>query len=150
MLFRRSGNRPVLTFSTSDPKMTGGLLRLTVASVCLLFCLAITGWLPAADTISGKWIGEWGPNNFERNRVMAELRYDGKAVTGTFNPGTNAATISKGTFNEKSGAVHLEAEGRGRGGVTIHYVIDGKLENGKITGAWKYENGKGDFVISKE
>jgi len=118
--------------------------------VCFVIYLAIAGSLPAADTISGNWTGEWWPNEFERNRVIAELQYDGKVVTGTFNPGTSPATISKGTFNEKSGAVHLEAQGRGRGGTTIHFVIDGKLDNGKITGAWKYENGKGDFVITKE
>ena len=125
-------------------------MRVTVTSVCLVLCLAITGSLPAADTISGKWAGEWGPNNVERNPVMAELHYDGKVVTGTFNPGTNPAKISKGTFNEKSGAVHLEAEGQGRGGITIHYVIDGKVDNGKLTGTWKYENGSGDFMIRKQ
>src|SRR5215469_16776057 len=106
----------------------------------LVLCLAIVCSLFAADTISGKWSGEWGPNSAERNPVSADLKYDGKAVTGTFNPGTNPATITKGSFNEKTGAVHLEADAKGRGGVSVHYTIDGKLEKGKITGTWKYEN----------
>jgi hypothetical protein len=118
--------------------------------VVLVLCLFAASVLLAADAISGKWKGEWGPNSVERNPVMADLKYDGKALTGTFNPGADAVTISKGTFNEKTGAVHLEAEGKGRGGVPIHYVIDGKLDKGKITGTWKYENGTGDFTISKQ
>ena len=121
-----------------------------MTSVYLMLCLSIAGLLSAADTISGTWTGEWGPNAFERNRVVAELKYDGKVVTGTFNPGLNPARISKGTFNEKTGVIHLEAEGRGRGDARLHYVIDGKLDKGKITGTWKYENGNGDFTISME
>jgi hypothetical protein len=81
---------------------------------------------------------------------VAQLKYDGKAVTGTFNSGSNPAAISKGTFNEKTGVIHLEAEARGRIGARNHYVIDGKLENGTITGTWKYEKGNGDFTISMQ
>jgi len=117
-------------------------------SLGLVLCLSIAGLLFAADTISGTWTGEWGPNTFERSQVVAQLKYDGKAVTGTIAPGSSPVTISKGTFNEKTGALHLEAEGRGRDGARNHYVIDGKLEKGTITGTWKYEKGNGDFTIS--
>ncbi len=119
-----------------------------VISLCSLLCLLIAGPLFAADTISGKWTGDWGPNTFERSDVVAELKYDGKTVTGTINSGSSPITISKGTFNEKTGVLHLEAEGRGRGGAKNHYVIDGKLDKSKITGTWKYEKGNGDFTIS--
>jgi|SRR5579884_931923 len=115
-----------------------------------VLCLAIAGTLAAADTLSGKWAGEWGPNSAERNHVTAELKYSGKTVTGTFSPGAQTVKISKGTFNEKTGAVHLEAAAEGRGGATIHYMIDGKLAGNKITGTWKYENGSGDFTITKQ
>jgi hypothetical protein len=125
-------------------------VRVMRKSLCSVFLLSIAGSLFAADTISGTWTGEWGPNSFERNRVVAELKYDGKVVTGTFNSGPSPATISKGTFNEKTGVIHLEADGRGRGGAKNHYVIDGKLENGKITGTWKYDKGNGDFTITRQ
>ena len=123
-------------------------MRSTATSLCLVLCFSIAGFLFAADTISGTWTGEWGPNSFERSRVVAELKYDGKTVTGTIDPSSGPVTISKGTFNEKTGAIHLEADGRGRGGSRNHYVIDGKLEKGTITGTWKYEKGNGDFTIS--
>src|SRR5215813_1123752 len=125
-------------------------MKSTVMALSAVLCLSIACLLFAADTISGTWTGEWGPNTFERSQVVAQLKYDGKAVTGTFNPGSNAVTISKGTFNEKTGVIHLEAEGRGREGARNHYVIDGKLENRKITGTWKYEKGNGDFTISMQ
>src|SRR5437016_13718258 len=125
-------------------------MRSTVISLCSVLCLSIAGLLFAADTISGTWTGEWGPNTIERSQVVAQLKYDGKFVTGTFNPGPNPATISKGTFNEKTGVSHLEADGRGRGRATNHYVIDGKLEKGKITGTWKDDKGEGGFTINKQ
>ena len=117
---------------------------------CSVLCLSFAAFLFAADTISGTWTGEWGPNTFERNQVVAQLKYDGKAVTGTFNSGFTSVMISKGTFNEKTGVIHLEAEGRGRDGSRNHYVIDGKLVKGTITGTWKYEKANGDFKISME
>ena len=125
-------------------------MRSTGIALCLVGCLSIAGFLFAADAVSGTWTGEWGPNTFERSQVVAQLKYDGKAVTGTFNPGSDPITISKGTFNEKTRAIHLEAEGRGRGGARNHYVIDGKLDKGTITGTWKYEKGNGDFRISMQ
>ena len=126
------------------------LVRSIQVSLSLVLYLSIAGFLFAADTISGTWTGEWGPNSIERSQVVAQLKYDGKVVTGVFNPGTNPATISKGIFNEKTGAIHLEADGRGRFSPKNHYVIDGKLEKGKITGTWKYDRGEGDFTISKQ
>src|SRR5262245_36581957 len=125
-------------------------MKSTVMALCSVLCLSIAVFLFAADTISGTWTGEWGPNPYERSQVVAQLKYDGKVVTGTFNPGTNPVTISKGTFNEKTGVIHLEAEGRGRDGARNHYVIDGKLQKGSITGTWKYPKGNGDFKISMQ
>src|SRR5260370_16651259 len=113
-----------------------------------MLCLSLAGFRSAADASSGRWTGEWGPNAIERNRVLAELKYDGKVVTGSFNSGFGSATISKGTFNEKTRVIHLEAEGRGRGSARIHYVIDGKLDGGKITHPSKHQNTNHDFTIN--
>ena len=32
----------------------------------------------------------------------------------------------------------------------IHYVIDGKVEKGTMTGSWTHDNRKGDFKITKK
>ena len=125
-------------------------MRFALMALWLILCLAMAcSSSLATDLISGKWEGEWGPNASERNPVTDDLKYNGKAVTGRFNAGANPVTISSGTFNEKTGELHLEATGKGRGGVDIHYVIDGKLQKNKIAGKWKYENGSGDFEIER-
>ena len=102
----------------------------------------------AADPLTGTWTGDWGPSPNDRNPVTLQLKWDGKALTGTVNPGPNAVTLQKSTFDAKTGAVHMEADVR-RGSSAIHYVIDGKVNNSTMTGSWNHDNRKGDFKISK-
>jgi hypothetical protein len=79
-----------------------------------------------------------------------ELKWDGKALTGTVNPGANAVVLKNSTFDPKTGAIHMEADTKGRRGNDIHYVIDGKVENGTMSGTWNHDNRKGDFKITKK
>jgi hypothetical protein len=125
----------------------------TLCLVCALVCFAITGLgaaLHSADPLSGTWAGDWGPTPTHRNDVTVELKWDGKVLTGSVNPGPNAIALQKCTFDAKTGAVHLEADAKDRRGNDLHYVIDGKLENGTMTGSWDHGNRKGDFKITKK
>jgi hypothetical protein len=45
--------------------------------------------------------------------------------------------------------VRLEAEAANRRGGTIRYVVEGKVENGSMTGSWNHDAAKGDFKITK-
>jgi hypothetical protein len=59
--------------------------------------------------------------------------------------------LQKTSFDPKSGVVHLEADSAGMGnGPKVHFIIDGKLENGTIVGSWNHDNRKGDFKIAKK
>jgi hypothetical protein len=116
----------------------------------IVICLVIALSVFAQDPLSGNWKGDWGPNARDRNQVTVVLKYDGKALTGMINPDLEPVRIQKGTFDSKTGAVHLEAMTPGRGGGTYHYVIDGKLDKGTITGSWNHETFKGDFKITKQ
>ena len=124
------------------------------ALICLVACIAIAVPMVAqnkgagADAISGTWTGDWGPSRYDRNPVTVDLKWDGKALTGTVNPGPNAVAIKIGAFDAKTNTVHLEADARGRG-QTFHYVIDGKLSNNTLSGSWNHDNRKGDFKITK-
>ena len=121
------------------------------------FTLAVSLVLAAAafaqksgDSLSGTWGGDWGPSPSDRNQVTVELKWDGKALSGTVNPGPNAVALQKATFDPKTNVVHFEADAKGRGGNTLHYVIDGKVEKGAMTGSWSHDTRKGDFKITKK
>lgn len=119
-------------------------------SVC--FAAAAIGASKAlvADPLSGTWTGDWGPSASDRNPVTVELKWDGKTLTGTVNPGPNAVVLQKCTFDPKTGAVHMEADAKNRRGADIHYVIEGKVENATMSGSWNHDNRKGDFKITKK
>jgi len=120
----------------------------------LLVALAIA-WPAAAQfghPLKGSWSGDWGPNKQERTRVLLDINWDGKALTGAINPGPNAVTLQKATLDPSNWGVHLEGTGKDAAGKPIRYVIDGKLENigayqRFITGTWTQGEKKGDFKI---
>lgn len=124
--------------------------------VSIIACLAIVGSAfaqqrgAAANPLSGMWTGDWGPSPGDRNPVIVELKWDGKALTGNVNPGANAVALTKTTYDAKTGAIHMEADAKGRGGQTIHYVIEGKVDKGTMTGTWNHDARKGDFKITKK
>src|SRR6266545_3544180 len=101
--------------------------------VSLMGCLFLAMSAFAQDPISGNWTGDWGPSANDRNDVTLALKFDGKAVTGNVTGGTNVSTpipIQKGTFDAKTGAVHMEADSKDRRGQTIRFIIDGKVDKG--------------------
>jgi hypothetical protein len=126
----------------------------TTGLACVLLGFALTSSAAAqpkaADPISGSWTGDWGPSAADRNQVTVVLKWDGKALTGSVNPGPNAIELQKCTFDAKAGAVHMEADAKSRRGADIHYVIDGKVEGDTMSGSWNHDNRKGDFKISRK
>jgi len=126
-------------------------------AVCILACLAIA--IPvlaqrgaAADPITGSWSGDWGPSPADRNSVTVDLKLEGKTVTGavkSVQPARPDVPLSKSTFD--AGKVHLEATATNpRSGAMVHYVIDGTLANGVMTGTWNHDTTKGDFKLTKK
>ena len=97
--------------------------------------------------LKGSWSGDWGPTKDQRTRVLLNLDWDGKAISGTINPGPNAIPLKVATLNPESWAVHLEAEGKEK------ITIDGKLENlgayrRLLSGTWTQGGTKGDFRLT--
>jgi hypothetical protein len=126
----------------------------TLCLVCTFICFAIVASGAAlqtgSDPLSGTWTGDWGPSAADRNAVTVELKWDGKILTGTVNPGPNAVELKNCTFDSTTGAVHMEADAKGRRGNDIHYMIDGKVDDNTMTGSWNHGNRKGDFKITKK
>lgn len=126
----------------------------TVKLACVMMSLALAAVVgaqqKAADPLSGSWAGDWGPSAADRNQVTLELKWDGKTLSGTANPGPNAIEMQKCTFDAKAGTVHMEADAKSRRGADIHYVIDGKVEGNTMSGSWNHDTRKGDFKITKK
>ena len=93
--------------------------------------------------LKGSWSGDWGPDKDQRTRVLLEMQWDGKAITGAINPGPRARPLTKATLDPDTWQVHLEAR---------DIVIDGKLENlgsahRVFSGTWTEAGRKGDFRL---
>ena len=125
-------------------------LQSAVLGLFVLACICVIPLNAADDPLSGTWTGDWGPSPSDRNQVTVELKWDGKSLTGTVNPGPSAVELKNATFDPKTGAVHFEADATSRRGGQIHYMIDGKVEGRTMTGTWNHDNRKGDFKITKK
>ena len=92
---------------------------------------------PLHDPLSG-----W-PNRDQRTRVLLDMQWDGKTITGAINPGPNARPLTKASLDPATWQVHLEAR---------DVVVDGKLENlgsapRVLSGTWTEAGRRGDFRL---
>lgn len=125
--------------------------------ICCLICLTpflVQAQCPA-DPLTGTWRGDWGPTPTHRNAVTVVLKWDGKTVTGTVNPGSKPIKLKKTSFDPRTGTLHIEAdvEQMGKGvylGKWAHYVIEGIVQEGTLIGDWSHDNQKGDFKLLKK
>jgi hypothetical protein len=131
---------------------------LKVMCALVVACLAVAAPIlaqrgaAAPDPLTGTWTGDWGPSAQDRNQVSVDLKYDGKALTGTvksIQPSRPDVSISNSSFDAASKAVKMEAEATSRG-QTVKYVISGKLEGNVMTGSWNHDGRTGDFKLTKK
>jgi hypothetical protein len=71
------------------------------------------------------------------------------------NPGTDNIPIAKASLDPKGWMVTLEADAKDKSGATVHYVIQGHIENlelptRSIVGTWSSPGGKGAFEASRQ
>ena len=149
--------------------------HLLFLSACLLIAASAFAQEPGVEPLIGTWIGEWWANSEfdftqsagdgwdpalfrrldravpDRNKVTVELKWDGKELKGTVNPGPNAVGLQKVTiWVTKTGAVHFETDTKDQKGNPIHCVIEGQVNKNTMAGSWSHENGRGDFKITKK
>ncbi len=119
--------------------------------ICLLMTVsAVAQQRGMSDPLSGTWTGDWGPSPNDRNPVTLQLKWDGKALSGTINPGPDAVQLQKATFDPKTGTIRFEAEAKNRRGELVHYTIDGKVEQNTMSGSWSHPRRKGDFKLTRK
>lgn len=104
--------------------------------------------------LKGSWIGSWTGNKTHGDDVLFVINWDGKAITGMINPGTDNIAIKAATLDPDKWTVRFEADAKDKQGA-VAYVIDGKIENlamhnRVIAGTWKSQRGSGAFRIQRQ
>src|SRR5262245_32738705 len=74
--------------------------------------------------LTGSWHGAWTPAG-KRTPIMIYMKYDGKNVVGTINPGPQAVQLKSVTLDASKWMVHIEADAKDGSPIKI----DGKLDN---------------------
>ena len=129
------------------------------AFAALAFVLALPLFAAAqfGHPLKGQWSGEWGPQG-NTNRLLLDLHWDGKDITGTINPGTDTAgTVKKVTVdyaNPEAWKVQVEAEAKDASGKVVPVRIDGTLDNigayrRNFHGTWTQAGQKGPFTLTR-
>jgi hypothetical protein len=130
---------------------------LTVLFASFLACLANAGSAAAQEghPLKGSWIGTWGPSKQHSDDLLIVMSWDGKAITGTINPGTDNIPLKNAVLNPEGWVVRFEADTKDRSGKPVTYAFEGKIENlafhnRSITGTWKLPTESGRFKISRQ
>ena len=133
-------------------------MRATIL-IFTLFVASLASTAPAiaqeGHPLKGSWVGTWGPSKLHDNDLLVVLNWDGKAITGQINPGTDDGKIKTATLNPEGWLVHMEFDGKDKTGKAVSYVLDGKIEglafrNRKITGTWKGGTESGQFMLQRQ
>ena len=132
--------------------MTKLLAMLTASLVLGLSAIAVA---QEGHPLKGSWLGEWKGNAVHGDNILLILDWDGKAITGMINPGTDNMALTRATLEPSGWVVRLEAEGKDKDGSAVRYVIEGKIENlelpnRSINGTWSSNKGGGAFTASRQ
>ena len=132
-------------------------MRLITAVTLSMLCLLASspGVAQEGHPLKGSWLGTWAGNSSHGSDIVLVLNWDGKAITGVINPGTDNIPIKNATLNPEGWVVHFEADAKDKAGRGLTYVIDGKIENlhipnRGITGVWKNQQESGEFKVSRQ
>jgi hypothetical protein len=129
-------------------------LYVLVLSVLLIAPCGV--WAQFGHPLKGQWSGQWGPTDSPK-RLLLDLQWDGKDITGVVNPGDEAAAVKSVTIdysNPSAWKVKMTAEGKDKAGKPVAISVDGTLENigaySKLFhGTWSEGGQKGDFTLTR-
>jgi hypothetical protein len=134
--------------------MRAALLR--AALLAFTLALPIAAHAQFGHPLKGQWSGQWGPAS-SPNRLLLDLDWDGKTITGVINPGPEAATVKSVTIDytdPSAWVVKMQAEGKDAAGKVVQISVDGKLENigayqRLFHGTWTQAGKKADFTVTR-
>jgi hypothetical protein len=124
--------------------------------LALLLSAAVSVSAQFGHPLKGQWSGQWGPATAPK-RLLLDLQWDGKAITGSINPGEEKAVVKNVTFDYADPTkwkVTIEADGKDAAGKPVKIVANGTLENlgayyKVFHGTWTEGAQKGDFTVTR-
>lgn len=138
----------------------GGRVLQTMALVALAAGLMLLPSVASAQyghPLKGQWSGYIGTEEGGQ-RLLLDLQWNGKAITGTINPGEDdAAAVRNVTFDYSDPTawkVTLEAERMNVSGTPVRIIAQGTLENigsyyRVFRGTWSEGGRKAPFTLTR-
>jgi hypothetical protein len=117
--------------------------------------LMLTSTLPLqaqeGHPLVGTWQGEWGNDNF----LTLIMQWDGKAISGTTNPGPTATDIGTVVLDSTTWTVTVTTDLKDDAGNTTHFTLTGKLDNigspvRSVQANWKTDSESGTFTLARQ
>ena len=128
-------------------RLDGMLYMIASRRILLSAATALIVAMPAAGQVGhpakGSWLGYWGADDTNRNRMLLVLDWEDQQVVGTINPGRNGAAIERATIDYDDWTMTIEARLPVDGGEPAHFVATGKLEN---LGSWVNRRYSGTYT----
>lgn len=142
------------------------------AVVIIAAAMALSGATAAQEgyPLTGTWYGDYGTGS-QKNDLTVIMKWDGRSVSGTFNPGPNASPIKSAVMDITPGKpaeegrnstqgippkfhVRIEVDLKNASGASGLVVFEGDLENPvagnrTISGTWTRGNERGTFRIQR-
>lgn len=149
-------------------------MRMTFVRAFILFTVVMTLAVAAVAQegypLTGTWYGDYGAGA-QKHDLTVIMKWDGRTVTGTVNPGPNATPIKSAVLDITPGKpaaegrnsttgippvfkVHLEFDAANAAGGTDHLVLEGTIQNPvagnrRITGTWTAGSERGTFQLRR-
>jgi hypothetical protein len=124
-----------------------------IGVVVLLCAVAVLG--QEGHPLTGTWSGDWGTGTAKRTHVTMVMAWDGKAVSGTINPGPDAIAVKAIDLNVTTWTVRFEAGGKDPAGAAVRIAAEGRIDDigsyhRTISGTWQQGSMKGDFKLTRD
>lgn len=127
-----------------------------LAFIGLLVCLAsLSPRAQEGHPLTGTWSGDWGPTPAARTHITMVMAWDGKALTGTINPGPDAIAVGDIFLDVTTWTIRFEASTRDGSGAQVQVAAEGTLEDiasshRTLTGTWRQGSTKGTFKLTRD
>ena len=92
------------------------VMKLGLACLVVVALSAATALAQEGYPLKGSWLGDYGPNKTTRTQVFLVMDWDGKAISGMINPGTDNIPIKNATLTPPTPAPPRGGGGGARGG----------------------------------